>query len=71
MLIFDGSPDSYDDILRVLDYFAHISGLKKISKTKIVWIGVKSFLKKNFTILDRVSSSNDLWCGIEVWNFLL
>ena len=41
-IIFDCLPDSYNGILRVLDYFAYISGLnKKFSKTKLVWIGGK------------------------------
>ena len=48
-IIFDGSPGSYDGILRVLDYFAHISGLKiNFSKTKMVWIGGKKFSKEVF-----------------------
>ena len=35
LIIFDGSPAGFDDgILRVLDNFAHICGLKKILKNK-------------------------------------
>ena len=43
-LMCDGSPTSLDAILRVLDKYAHISGLKiNISKTKLIWIGCKKF----------------------------
>ena len=36
LFIFDGSPDSYNGILRVLDYFDHIADLKvNFCKTKM------------------------------------
>ena len=45
-LISDGSPESMDGILRELDYFANLSGLKiNIQKTKMIWIGSKKFSK--------------------------
>ena len=48
-LISDGSPKSMDGILRELDYFANISGLKiNFSKTKMIWIGSKKFSKEVF-----------------------
>lgn len=48
-LIFYGSPQSMDGILRVLDYFAHLSGLKiNYTKTKMVWIGSKKFSREVF-----------------------
>lgn len=41
-IIMDGTPQSYDGILRVLDFFAQVSGLKiNFTKTKMVWIGSK------------------------------
>ena len=44
-ILLDGSHTSMDGIIRVLDYFTIISGLKiNILKTKMVWIGSK----KNF-----------------------
>lgn len=48
-LIFDGSPESMDGILRVLDYFADLSGLKiNYIKTKMVWIRSKKFSRDVF-----------------------
>lgn len=48
-IIFDGSPQSMDGILRELDYFACIYGLKiNFSKTKMVWIGSKKISKEVF-----------------------
>jgi hypothetical protein len=48
-LISDGSPKSMDGILRELDYFAKISGLKvNFSKPKMIWIGSKKFSKEVF-----------------------
>jgi hypothetical protein len=45
-IISDGSPESMDGILRELDFFANISGLKiNFSKTNMVWIGSKQFSK--------------------------
>ena len=45
----DGTPQSYDGILRVLDFFAQVSGLKiNFTKTKMVWIGSKKFSKEVF-----------------------
>ena len=42
----DGSPSSLDGIIRILDYFATLSGLKiNPSKTKMIWIGSKKILK--------------------------
>lgn len=40
----NGSPESLDGILRELDYFADLSGLKiNFSKTKLVWVGANNF----------------------------
>lgn len=48
-IIMDGTPQSYDGILRVLDFFAQVSGLKiNFTKTKMVWIGSKKFSKDVF-----------------------
>ena len=48
-IILEGSPTSMDGIIRDLDYFAIISGLKiNILKTKLVWIGSKTFSKEVF-----------------------
>lgn len=48
-IILDGSPSSMDGIIRVLDYFAIISGLRiNFSKTKMIWIGSKKFSKEVF-----------------------
>ena len=45
----DGSPSSLDGIIRILDYFATLSGLKiNPSKTKMIWIGSKKFSKDVF-----------------------
>lgn len=45
-IIMDGTPQSYDGILRVLDFFAQVSGLKiNFTKTKMVWIGSKKIFK--------------------------
>lgn len=45
----DGTPQSSDGIIRVLDSFAQVSGLKiKFSKTKMVWIGRKNFSRDVF-----------------------
>ena len=38
LIVFDGSPGFDDGILRVLDNFAHISGLK-INSQKQKWYG--------------------------------
>ena len=43
-LILDGSPESLDTSLRILQLFADISGLKmNLDKTRVVWIGKKKF----------------------------
>ena len=48
-IISDGSPESMDGILRELDFFANISGLKiNFSKTNMIWIGSKKFSKEIF-----------------------
>lgn len=48
-IIMDGTPQSYDGIHRVLDFFAQVSGLKiNFTKTKMVWIGSKTFSKDVF-----------------------
>ena len=48
-IILDGSPTSMDGIIRVLDYFTIIAGLKiNILKHKMVWIGSKKFSKEVF-----------------------
>ena len=48
-IISDGSPQSIDGILRELDFFADISGLKiNFSKTNMIWIGSKKFSKDVF-----------------------
>lgn len=48
-LISDGSPLTLDGILRELDFFENISGLKiNFQKTKMVWIGSKKFSKDVF-----------------------
>ena len=64
-LFSNGSPESMDGILRTLDYFACISGLRiNFSKTKMVWIGSKKFSKEVFHHtrwkLDWESSNFDL-----------
>ena len=64
-LFSNGSPESMDGILRTLDYFACISGLRiNFSKTKMVWIGSKKFSKEIFHHtrwkIDRESSKFDL-----------
>jgi hypothetical protein len=44
--MLDGSPESLYSTLSVLDYYAHISGLKiNYSKSKVIWIGKKKFSK--------------------------
>ena len=53
LIILDGSPTSMEGIIKVLDYFAIISGQKiNILKTKMVWIGSKTF-SKEVIIQDR------------------
>ena len=48
-LIPDGSPSSMDGILRELDFFEKISGLKiNFQKTKMVWTGSKNFSSEVF-----------------------
>ena len=48
-LISDGSPGSMDGILRELDFFENISGLKiNFQKTKMVWIGSKKISSEVF-----------------------
>lgn len=45
-LISDGSPLTLDGILRELDFFENISGLKiNFQKTKMIWIGSKQYSK--------------------------
>ena len=47
--ILDGSPESLDSTLRILDQYANVSGLKiNYSKTNIIWIGSKKFSKEVF-----------------------
>ena len=41
-LILDGSPASLDASLRLLQFYAEISGLKiNLEKTNVIWIGSK------------------------------
>ena len=41
-LILDGSPSSLDASLRILQFYAEISGLKiNLDKTNVIWIGSK------------------------------
>lgn len=47
--MLDGSPSSLDNTLRVLDYYAGVSGLKiNYTKTKVIWIGSKKFSSEVF-----------------------
>ena len=48
-LLLDGSSSSLQATLNVLEIFGSLSGLKVNSeKTKLVWIGSKNTLRKNF-----------------------
>lgn len=49
LIIMDGTPQSYDDIFRVLDFCAQKSGLKiNFTKAKMVLIWSKKFSKDIF-----------------------
>ena len=44
-----GSPESLNNTLSILEYYANISGLKRnYAKTKVIWIGSKRFSKDVF-----------------------
>ena len=50
-LILDGSPVSLDASLRLLQFYADISGLNiNIDKTKVIWIGSKKFSEEKICV---------------------
>ena len=50
-LILDGSPVSLDASLRLLQFYADISGLKiNIDKTNVIWIGSKKFSQEKICV---------------------
>ena len=47
--MLDGSPETLNNTLLILEYYANISGLKlNYAKTKVIWIGGKRFSKDVF-----------------------
>ena len=61
-IFLDGSDNSLNELLKELDFFAAISGLKvNFDKTQLVWIGAKKTLK-NLTL--ALAKQNGNYYGV-------